>query len=78
MRTCLGRKIERDRVNEGESLNQLTSIGFPQGTAKFLYMLEAKTATWMETLHNGAVERLIGRPPQLFDSWVQENKAVWQ
>jgi festuclavine dehydrogenase len=39
--------------------------------------LEIKTADKREERTNDVVEKVTGRPPQTFDSFVQENKSVW-
>lgn len=39
--------------------------------------LETLTAEKREERMNDTVEKVTGRPPQTFDSFVQENKSVW-
>ena len=50
----------------------------PEFYVKFLTSLEVGSAGGMEERVNDDVERVTGRPPQKFDDWVQENKAVWE
>jgi festuclavine dehydrogenase len=39
--------------------------------------LEIMTADKREERMNDTVEKVTGRPPKSFDSFVQENKSVW-
>jgi festuclavine dehydrogenase len=50
----------------------------PEHLAKILSALEASAADRKSETTNGVVEKVSGRPPQKFDSWVQENKVAWQ
>ena len=50
----------------------------PEHYANFLTFLEASAAKGEEERMNDAVERVTGQPPQDFDSFVQQHKAVWQ
>ena len=50
--------------------------GMPEHYAKFLASLEVRNANEREETMNDDVEKVTGRPPQKFDVFVQENKAV--
>ena len=52
--------------------------GMPEHYAKFLTSLEVRSANGREGTMNDDIEKVTGRPPQKFDAFVQENKAVWQ
>ena len=66
------------KVSETERVQQYLDKGLPEFYAKFLASLEVGSAGGMEERVNDDVERVTGRPPQKFDDWVQENKAVWE
>jgi festuclavine dehydrogenase len=75
---CLGREIVHVRLSETERVQQYLSKGLPDFYAGILTYLEVGSAGGMEERLNGDVEKVTGRPPQKFDDWVQENKAVWE
>jgi festuclavine dehydrogenase len=75
---CLGREIVHVRLSEAERVQQYLSKGLPDFYAGFLTFLEVGSAGGMEERLNDDVEKVTGRPPQKFDDWVQENKAVWE
>ena len=64
------------KVSETERVQQYLDKGLPEFYAKFLTSLEVGSAGGMEERVTDDVERVTGRPPQKFDDWVQENKAV--
>ena len=43
-----------------------------------LAWVEAQVAGGLEDRLDDSVEKVTGRPPITFDSWLQENKATWQ
>lgn len=73
----LGRKIVHVRVSKEESAQHHMEAGVPEHYAKFLAWLEADYTKRVLTT-NDVVERVIGRPPQNFDAWIQENKSALQ
>lgn len=73
-----GRKIEHVHLSEEESCQRYAKLGMPQHLAKFLSHIEALCAQGFEERSGGDVEKVTGRPPQNFDTWVQHYKTVWQ
>jgi len=53
------------------------NAGWPEQGAHFMSWIESTTADGREALLGDAVEKAVGRPPQNFDDWIQENKASW-
>ncbi|KAI9849499.1 MAG: hypothetical protein M1837_004119 [Sclerophora amabilis] len=74
----LGRDIVHVKLSEEENTQRLIRSGMPEHYGKLLSSLEARSARGGEDRLNDTVERVTGRPPQTFDSWVQENKTAWQ
>jgi hypothetical protein len=74
----LGREIVHVKLSEQERIQQYLDKGMPEFYARFLISLEVGTAGGMEERMNDHVEKVTGRPPQGFDDWVQEKKAVWE
>ena len=63
----------------GEERSQdLKSHGVPGPFAELVSIFEIMTASGGEARENHVVEEVTGRPPKNFDTFVQENKAVWQ
>lgn len=76
--SCLGREVVHIKLSDDQRTQQLMSFGLPEHYAKFLTFLEVSSANGAEDRMNDAVERVCGRPPQTFDAFAQQNKAVWQ
>lgn len=74
----LGREVVHVKLTEEQRTQKFLKFGMPEHYANFLTFLEASAARGEEERMNDAVERVTGRPPQKFDSFVQQNKAVWQ
>jgi hypothetical protein len=74
----LGREIVHVKLSESERFKKYLDTGFPEFLARLLVSLEVGTARGMEDRLSDDVERVTGKPPQKFDDWVQENKAVWE
>lgn len=75
--SALGRKVEHVKLNEEQKFQSLVKVGVPEHFAKFLTYLEVSAAGGEEDRMNDAVEQVTGRPPKTFDTFAQENKAVW-
>lgn len=54
------------------------SHGVPDRLAHVLTLLEVLTAGGGEARENDVVQKVTGRPPKNFDTFVQENKAAWE
>jgi hypothetical protein len=74
----LGRDVVHVKLPEEQMVQRFLNLGLPEHYAKFLASIEVTTANGVEERLNGDVERVIGRPPQTFDAWVQQNKTAWQ
>ena len=66
------------KLSEEEAVQRFLKVGMPEHYAKMLSSIEVASANGAEERSNDAVERVTGRPPQTFDTWVQQNKAAWQ
>jgi len=75
---ALGRKIEHVKLTEEQRYQGLLSAGLPDHFARFMTNLEVLAKGGEEDRMNDAVEKVTGRPPKSFDTFAQENKAVWQ
>ncbi|KAI9830056.1 MAG: hypothetical protein M1819_005886 [Sarea resinae] len=75
---ALGRKIANVKLSEQERYDGLIAAGLPEHFARFFTNLEVATAGGFETRTNNVVEQVTGRPPKSFDTFAEENKAVWQ
>jgi hypothetical protein len=73
----LGRKIANVKLTKEDSVKKWMASGTPEPTAQFMATLETMTAAGTEERMNDVVEKVTGRPPQTFDSFVQENKSAW-
>jgi hypothetical protein len=74
----LGREIVNVKLSKEDSVQKWMQFGAPESTAQFMATLESMTADGREERMNDAVEKVTGRPPQTFDSFVQENKSAWE
>jgi hypothetical protein len=76
--SALGRKVEHVKLTEEQKFQSLVKVGLPEHFAKFLAHLEVSAAGGEEQRMNDTVDQVTGRPPKTFDTFAQENKAVWQ
>ncbi|KAI9704652.1 MAG: hypothetical protein M1820_005400 [Bogoriella megaspora] len=75
----LGRKVEHIRMESQEENTKRLAKGQTEFIAYFMTWLEAETAKGLgEKIKTSDVRRVLGRPPQNFEDWVQENKTKWQ
>jgi len=65
------------KVSQQEVVKYYMNAGWPEQGAHFMSWIESTTADGREALLGDAVEKAVGRPPQNFDDWIQENKASW-
>lgn len=66
------------KLSEDESAQQKMKAGLPEHYAKLLASLEIMASNGQEAeWKDDAVERITGKKPQSFDSWVQGNKMAW-
>ncbi len=75
---ALGCEVMHVKLSGEERLQGYLEIGLSEFYAKFLTWLEVGCANGSEERLDDAVEQVTGRPPQKFDSWVEENKLTWQ
>ena len=66
------------KLTADERSQDLKSHGVPDRLADVLTLLEVLTAGAGEARENDVVQKVTGRPPKNFDTFVQENKAAWQ
>lgn len=78
MSNVLGREIVHVRLSREEVVERYKAMGLPEGLAQFLAHIEVATSQGAEERMNDHVEKATGRPPQKFEDWVLENKAVWE
>lgn len=76
--SALGRKIEHVKLTEEQKFQSLVKVGLPDHFGKFLTHLEVSAAGGEEETMNDTVEQMTGRPPKTFDTFAEENRAVWQ
>ncbi|KAH8661395.1 hypothetical protein BGZ60DRAFT_455250 [Tricladium varicosporioides] len=72
-----GRMVQHQNVSEEESAKRFQEFGMPDNVAKFLAKIEVDTANGDEERTGNDVERVIGRPGQTFDAWVEVHKTSW-
>jgi hypothetical protein len=66
------------KLTKEESVQRWSQVnGAPEPLAQFMATLETMTADKREERMNDTVEKVTARPPQTFDSFVQENKSAW-
>lgn len=65
------------RLGAEEKTKLLMGFGLADHYAKFLTFLETSAATGVEERMNDAVEKVTGKPPQSFEDFAEQNKAVW-
>jgi festuclavine dehydrogenase len=74
----LGRTITHVSVSADEFARQLQeTTGMPAGIAKVLGDLDVAIAGGSEDRRNDVVFQLTGRQPKSFETFAEENKAVW-
>lgn len=74
----LGSKIVHVKQTEDERTQSYVNQGLPDDYAKILASAETEIAGGMEEKTNDVIEQVTGRPGQIFDAFVRENKAAWQ
>ncbi|KAH7913742.1 hypothetical protein BJ138DRAFT_1133892 [Hygrophoropsis aurantiaca] len=75
----LGRDILHVKLSEEQNVQRYLNLGLPEVYAKFLTSLEIGSADGMEERlkDDHDVERVTGRPPLTFDSWVYQHASAW-
>ena len=76
--SSLGREIVHVKLTLEQRIQSFISHGLPDHFAKFIASIEVSAANGSEEIMNDLVEQVTGRPPQNFDAFVQEHKAVWK
>ena len=65
------------KVSKQERVRPLINMHMPEQYAKFVTFLETLSAKGAEDMMNDVVEKVTGQPPQKFDAFLKDNKAVW-
>ncbi|KAI0849457.1 NAD(P)-binding protein [Daldinia vernicosa] len=73
----LGRKIEHVKLDEAGRIDILVQAGLSEYFARFLTRLEVMASQDFEKGTSNDVERVTGHPPQSFEKFAEENKAIW-
>ena len=69
-----GRNFEHANVSEKEMTERFRQGGIPDEWAKVLSMLDVMVANGGEERLNDVVERITGRPPRKFRTFVKEKR----
>jgi hypothetical protein len=73
----LKRTITNIKLSEDESAQRFIDQQFPEWYARVLAKLEVHASHGSEAELDNVVLSNLGRSPQTFDEWVQENKNAW-
>lgn len=73
----LGRTITNVKLTEDESAQRFIDQQFPEWYAKLLAKLEVHASLGSEAELDDVILNNLGKNPQTFDDWVQENKNAW-
>jgi hypothetical protein len=76
--SALGREVLHVKLTGEQRFQSLVGHGLPEHFARFLESIEVGTSNGDEDRVGDDVERVTGQKPTDFDTFAQENKAVWQ
>ena len=76
--TALEREIVHVKLSQEDRKQNLLSEGQPEDIAFLLAWVETQAAAGLEERLDDSVEKVTGRPPKSFDTFVKQNRATWQ
>lgn len=76
--TALEREIVHVKLSEEDRKQNLLSEGQPEDIAFLLAWVETQMAAGLDERLDDSVEKVTGRPPKSFDTFVKQNRATWQ
>jgi festuclavine dehydrogenase len=74
----IGRAVKHVKISEQESYDRFVKFGLPAHLAKFVASREVETANGAESFVGNDVEKVTGKSPEKFETWVVDNIAGFE